>query len=193
MQPQYFMINGESETQLAQESGYYYTGQNEKVYMRLVNIGYYGVRYIFPSSLNATTIASDGRPLPSSFENDTIEVLPGERYGTMIETGTDIFYPVVVEYFNLNNQVVESSQNVIIKTSPLGIETENITGLKVTPNPSGSGVFNINSDILVDYSIYSILGELIIQGNSSAIDLSDEPNGMYFLQTENSIQKLIKK
>ncbi len=191
--PQYFMINGESETQLSQESGYYYTGQNEKVYMRLVNIGYYGVRYIFPSSLNATTIASDGRPLPSSFENDTIEVLPGERYGTMIETGTDILYPVVVEYFNLNNQVVESSQNVIIKTSPLGIETENITGLKVTPNPSGSGVFNINSDILVDYSIYSILGELIIQGNSSAIDLSDEPNGMYFLQTENSIQKLIKK
>ena len=161
--------------------------------MRLVNIGYYGVRYIFPSSLNATTIASDGRPLPSSFENDTIEVLPGERYGTMIETGTDIFYPVVVEYFNLNNQVVESSQNVIIKTSPLGIDSENITGIKVTPNPSGSGVFNINSDKLIDYSIYSILGELIIHGNSSTIDLSEEPNGMYFLHTENSIQKLIKQ
>ena len=192
-EPQYFIINGESETQLAQESGYYYTGQNEKVYMRLVNIGYYGVRYIFPSALNATTIASDGRPLPSSVINDTIEVLPGERYGTMIETGTDILYPVIVEHFNLNNEVIESSQNVIIKTAPLGINSESLNELKVFPNPSESGVFTINNDNLIEYSIYSILGELLIHDTSYIIDLSAEPNGMYFLQSGNSTQKLIKQ
>lgn len=191
--PQYFMVNGQSDSQLTQESGYYLTGQNEKVYMRLVNIGYYGVRYIFPASLNAATLSSDGRPLPSAVVNDTIEVLPGERYNTMIEIGTDITYPVLVEHFNLNNQVIESSQYVTIKTSTLGINSLSKERIEIFPNPSESGVFTIKNQDVNEYHVFSILGEKITQGSSNIIDLSTESNGIYILQYGTRTLKLIKK
>ena len=190
--PQYFMINGESDSQLTQESGYYYTAQNEKVFMRLVNIGYYGVRYIFPSNLNATTISSDGRPLPLEVLNDTVEVLPGERYGTMIETGTDILYPITVEHFNLNTQIIESTQNVTIKTAPAGLLSNDEISISLYPNPSKSGLFQSNIEFVEEYLIYSLDGKRIMDGISKQIDLSREPDGIYFLRYLNSTVKLIK-
>lgn len=191
-EPQYFLVNGESGSQLTDPSNFYTTGQNEDVYMRLVNIGYYGVRYIFPSTVNARTISSDGRPLPQEYINDTIEVLPGERYGTMIETGTDEFYPITVEHFSLSTQVVESSQIVTLKTSALSTEELNNSTIELFPNPSSTGVFTSNAAFESDYSIFSIDGIKVQSSSNQTIDISTEPSGVYILKYGGNSIRLMK-
>ena len=192
--PQYFLVNGQSGSQLTDVNNYYTAGVNEKVYMRLVNIGYQGVRYIFPSNVNARTISSDGRPLPTDFINDTVEVLPGERYGTIIQLGSDALYPVEVQHFNLNTQEIESSQDVTIRTSDVSLADEPaIERTLIYPNPSSHGLFFIDAGTSEDYVVYNLLGEKIKSGNSSyLIDLSGEASGTYLLRLKGEYHKLIK-
>jgi len=190
--PQYFFVDGMSGTQLTDPNNFYTAAENDKVYMRLVNIGYYGVRYIFPSSVSARTLSSDGRPLPTEYVNDTVEVLPGERYGTMIQLGIDPQYPVTVEHFNLNTQVVESTQTVTIRTSAVGLSNNDFSDFLIYPNPSNDGVFASTNPFESDYTIYSIYGTLIYSGNKQLIDLSSQSKGVYFLNYQGKQHKLIK-
>lgn len=190
--PQYFFVNGQSGTQLTDITNFYTAAVNDKVYMRLVNIGYYGVRYIFPSSISARTISSDGRPLPTEVLNDTVEVLPGERYGTIIQLGTDPLYPVIVEHFNLNTQEVESSQNVTIRTSQTGIN-ENIIGqtFMVYPNPS-SELFFTNGGFTEQFEVFDLVGNLILSSDASYINLSHQPSGTYLVRYKGMHCRIVK-
>jgi FtsP/CotA-like multicopper oxidase with cupredoxin domain len=189
--PQYFLVNGKSGTQLTDPLNYLFALKNEKVYMRLANIGYYGVRYIFPASLNARTVSSDGRPLPMEFESDTIEVLPGERYETFLQLGMDQFYPFLVEHFNLNTQVTEASQTMIIQTSSVSlIENEEQT-LLIYPNPS-SGLYTLSGNIEENYTVTTLDGKLLFQSKSNTIDLTQYTNGLYLLTYKGNSHLLIK-
>lgn len=190
--PQYFLVNGQSGTQLTDQSNFYTVGESEDVFMRLVNIGYYGVRYIFPTGLNARTISSDGRPLPVEAISDTVEVLPGERYGTMIQTGTNSVYPVTVEHFNMNTQIVESTQTISLQTSALGINDLSATQIEVYPNPSIDGVFVSTEVFEQDYTVTSLDGKLILQSSNQTIDLSDNQSGVYILNYLGSSIRLVK-
>ncbi len=190
--PQYFLINGKSDSQLADPVNYFYALENEDVYTRLVNIGYYGVRYIFPNSVQARTISSDGRPLPLAEISDTVEVLPGERYGTMIHIGTETQYPVSVEYFDLNTQVVHSTQTIIIQTSQVGINELENNEIIFSPNPSDEGNFISSVLFEEEYIVYNTLGKVIIQSNAQTIDLSNYSNGVYILSYKGISYKLIK-
>ena len=187
--PQYFLVNGLSETQLADPLNHSTVGVNEDVFMRLVNIGYYGVRYIFPNSVNARTISSDGRPLPQAYINDTIEVLPGERYGTLIQTGTADFYDVEIEYFNMNTQLIESSQAVTLRTSLASINNLELN-LTVYPNPSEDGVFYTEKAFTENYTIYAIDGGLVLKSSEQRIDLSKHKPGIYTMHYQGSVIKL---
>ncbi len=191
--PQYFLINGHSDSQLADPNNHYYALENENIYTRLVNIGYYGVRYIFPSELNARTISSDGRPLPQEEISDTVVVLPGERYGTMIKTGTQSTYNVNVEYFDLNTQVTHSTQTIVIELSQVGLENNKLNSIIFYPNPSNEGFFHSSILFEENYQVISILGEKIIDGKSQTIDLSNHSNGIYIIQYKGNSYKLIKK
>lgn len=191
--PQYFLINGKSDAQLSDPSNYSYALANDTVYTRLVNIGYYGVRYIFPSTVNARTISSDGRPLPSSEISDTVEVFPGERYGTMIQLGSDPQYAIQVEYFDLNTQVVHSTQTQIIQTSLVGIEENNQESIVFFPNPSNDGQFICSISFDENYTVYNSLGRIIIQSDSPTIDLSKFSDGIYFINYKGNTSKLIKQ
>ena len=191
--PQYFLINGKSDSQLSDPSGNYYALENEDIYTRLVNIGYYGVRYIYPSSMNARIISSDGRPLPQEEINDTVEVLPGERYGVMIHTNSESLYPVSVEYFDLNTQVIHSTQTIIIKASQLEINEYEMDNIRLVPNPSIDGLF-ISKDIFTEkYIVYNLLGEKILNSKSQSIDLSSYENGVYILKYKGKTYRLIKQ
>ncbi len=191
--PQYFLINGKSDSQLADPANYNYALPNEDVYTRLVNIGYYGVRYIFPSSLNARTISSDGRPLPQQQIGDTVEVLPGERYGTMIKTGTDANYLVQVEYFDLNTQVVHSTQTLTIQLSQVGLDESNINFILFYPNPSNDGQFFTSTIFEEEYKIMNLMGETILSSQSQHIDLSKYSDGIYIIRYKGNSYKLVKQ
>ena len=189
--PQYFMVSGMSDTQLSDPTNYYWAAENASVYLRQSNAGYYGTRYIYPASVSARTVSSDGRPLPAEQINDTLEVYPGERYGTMIQLGSDPFYTIDVEYFNLNTNEVESTQTYTIRTSMAGIEELNSSSLRVYPVPSSTGVFYSSDEFQTAYQVYSITGNKVYEGSSTIIDLSDQPEGMYILHYQGQTKKLV--
>lgn len=189
--PQYFLVNGKSGSQLTDPSGYLYALQNEKVYMRLANIGYYGVRFIFPAGLNARTVSSDGRPLPTEVLSDTVEVFPGERYETFLQLGTQQFNPFIVEHFNLNTQVVESSQTMTIQTTLADITSIELTDLTIYPNPSG-GIFYFSEVPSNGYEVLDLQGKSLFKAFNQEIDLTNFDSGIYFVKTEQRIYKIIR-
>jgi FtsP/CotA-like multicopper oxidase with cupredoxin domain len=185
--PQYFLINGMSGTQLQSTNANMYVLPNEKVYMRLANIGYYGVRYIFPASLNARTVASDGRPLPAEFELDTIEVLPGERYETFVQIGNDPEYDLIVQHFDLNTQLVAEEQEMNFILSAAGLSELKIP--TIYPNPS-FGIFFLSESM--DFAVFNTDGRMVLRDHSDRIDLGSYSSGVYVLRIGDQSYRLIK-
>lgn len=69
--------------------------------------------------------------------------------------------------------------------------------LKVYPNPSSSGIFNVQLDDIMSIVVADINGKIVLQTRASKqIDISNQPNGMYFLNIRskngNYYSKLIK-
>ncbi len=63
-----------------------------------------------------------------------------------------------------------------------GLEDNAATNVKVYPNPT-TGIININGAADASISIYSITGNLIAEySGSQKIDLSSQPNGIYFIK-----------
>lgn len=185
--PQYFLVNGMSGTQLQGVDANMYVLPNEKVYMRLANIGYFGVRYIFPSSLGARTVSSDGRPLPLEFESDTIEVLPGERYETFIQIGNDPSYNLIVQHFDLNTQLIASEQEMNFVLSSVGLSE--LQKLSIHPNPSND-IFLLSEPTY--FEVLNSDGRWIKSDFSDRVDLSSFAPGVYVLRSQGQAYRLIK-
>jgi FtsP/CotA-like multicopper oxidase with cupredoxin domain len=133
--PQHFLINGKSEHQLVGNVELF-ASLGEQVYLRLANIGNYGNRMILPSVLNAQQVSSDGRPLPNTVLSDTIEILPGERYGVLLDCDAHFQGTGVVEYFNLNTGQVENTQNIAVTVDGYVGIPEYPEQPKMFPNPA---------------------------------------------------------
>ena len=181
--PQYFMVNGLSDTQLSDPFNYFWAEENAKAYARMSNLGFLGVRYKFPSTMNARTVSSDGRPLATEVNSDTVEILPGERYETFLQLGNDPVYTVDVEYFNLNTQEVESTQTLYIRTTTAELNPINAELLSVYPVPSLNGIFYTNQVFEENYQLIDAQGTILFEGNSQIIDLSGHASGVYFLKS----------
>lgn len=80
--PDYFLVSGLSQTQLADTTVAFRAMVGEKVYLRLSNIGYYMNEVILPSDMSPTKLSVDGRPV-RPMQSDTIRLVPGERYEVM--------------------------------------------------------------------------------------------------------------
>ena len=105
-----------------------------------------------------------------------------------------------------SNQNFSYNQGAILDLIPTndGIEINESTTLLVYPNPT-SGVFSIDCKNTslddCDFHIYDEFGKLLISNNlikgSNTIDLSGQPNGIYFFQLieggkSTSFQKIVK-
>jgi hypothetical protein len=182
--PQFFIVNGLSDSQLSDINNYPLVGLNETVLMRLVAIGNYGVRYIFPTEVNNRIIASDGRPLPLDEISDTVMVFPGERYESIIQIGTNPLYPVKAEFINLNTNIVESTQIVNLRTSAVGLSENDQIDFVLYPNPSIDGIFHSTKEFNSNYSIQDLTGKVIYKGSESTFDLSKFKKGIYLFKHE---------
>jgi FtsP/CotA-like multicopper oxidase with cupredoxin domain len=192
--PQHFLINGKSEQQLFPSESLT-ASVGEVVYLRLANMGYYGNRVVFPSELNAKAVSSDGRPLPVEYISDTIEVLPGERYGVLIESNTQFLDQIDIEYFNLNTQEVENTQMLGVSINGfVGLPNLSEQGSIIYPNPS-SGEFSIAGIQTGKVIIYNSLGQKVKQLKivNGAVDVLGLKDGMYMLQIEGENEQLIEK
>ncbi len=189
--PDYFLINGKSETQILNNDSIKISGaQNDFIYLRIGAIGFFTNRIIFPSFLNAKIIDSDGRPLPSEIISDTLEIAPGERYGVMLNPSAQLIANIEVQFINMNTDSIWNSQFVPVNISGFSSENEMGAGswkLEVFPNPN-DGKFEVqitNHYGFTDFrfQISNILGECVFQSPISnlqspiSFDLKD---GIYF-------------
>lgn len=189
--PDYFLINGLAQQELNSDS-VKITGQvNEPIYVRLANIGFYNNRVIFPASLNAMVVDSDGRPLPNTVSTDTVMVMPGERYGVMLSPSVQFTGTVTVEYMNMNTDSIwQTEYPPVVISGYYGVEEIQDGGaVSVFPNPASSVVYaesfyEIMSIIIVDMSGKEILA-LPVQGKQVRMDLDGIlSNGNYIMKVK---------
>lgn len=192
--PAYFLINGKSKQQLDDINTAIVANSNEKIYLRLATIGFYKHQFIFPASLNAEVIDSDGRPLPKSFMADTLNIMPGERYGVMLSAPIALLAKVKINFIDMNTQLIKGVEEVPINiTYNVGVEGRNSANklMKLSPNPAKESinVTLINSnEVSYLLKIKDLFGrvhaEIYCQGSDSKqIDISTLASGMYIMET----------
>lgn len=184
--PQYFLINGQSEQQLDSVK----TDITGHYYLRLSNLGFTGNVVYIPSNLNPTVVSSDGRPLPKTFDGTEIEVYPGERYGVLIHCDEVLDTVISIQYKDLNTHQSLNEQQVIFSFKQRWGKAEFIednTSIQVYPNPTSSllTIHNTTEESLT-FDLVNMEGKkfrtLIIGSNEKLIhDISDIPNGIYLL------------
>jgi len=136
-------------------------------------------------------IDTDGRPLPKSIRTDTVEVMPGERYGVMLNPTALYKGTVAVGYANMNTNVFENVQHVPVNIhDPVSVKENEKLEAMITmyPNPAVNELFitSASKDILdVELEFINSLGQQVSK-NKMRIDLSPSvlnteniPNGIY--------------
>jgi uncharacterized repeat protein (TIGR01451 family) len=104
--------------------------------------------------------------------------------GTQIENTAHIYFdynPAVVTNTTVNN-FITTVGNATLKQS---------SNMKIYPNPS-NGIFTISAAANIE--VYNLIGDLILlENNTTSIDLTAAPKGMYFVKLNGGkIEKLIK-
>jgi hypothetical protein len=185
-QPNYFLINGKCGSEISNDDSIKVSGsQNEKILLRLANIGYLTNRIVFPNWLNAQILDSDGRPLPNAIVNDTCYIMPGERYSVMIQSNVQNSGTINVAYVDMNT-------GAAVQTDPVPVNINGVFGVKertiraseilVYPNPAHDQL-NIEGKEFERMEIYNSIGDRVISiGFSGKLDISTLKTGFYILK-----------
>lgn len=204
--PDFFAINGLSDQQL--EDTVELTSKTNYVnYFRLVNIGYCSNKVIFPGSLNAIIIDSDGRPLPNNVISDTVEIYPGERYGVLAESSTPVLDSIEVHYFDMMTGVLKDVQyvKVDIQIPNQVAELPKLNNLRLAPNPTELELkvtFDLIQPATIGFRVVSIDGRLIKSelvkrypsGNQSiSINTSNYSAGQYIISITDGTRVVSKQ
>ncbi len=80
---------------------------------------------------------------------------------------------------------------IFSKSGTTSINDLKIFGLKVFPNPSADGHFNLSE--IQTWEVFSIEGVKVLEGKGREINMTPFNKGMYILKTESVFLKLIKK
>ena len=72
---------------------------------------------------------------------------------------------------------------------PSEVEFVNVDKLLIYPNPT-IGKFYLSTPL--DFNILNILGDIVMSGSGRIIDMSSFNNGIYFLESHNIKEKIIK-
>lgn len=194
----YFMVNGKSGNQLyINNPDQVHSFIGDSTLLRLGNIAYTKVRYIFPPGVNAKAYLSDGRVLSQSFDCDTLEINAGERYSVLLTPTQDINDDIIVEYYEARNSNLEHTNyiqlNPDLSTMELGFEDE----YTIYPNPTTSVFYFRTTKVGQDLIVYDLSGKIVAQERvdhfSTAIDLSGVKSGFYFVKYNGESIKVVKR
>ena len=206
--PQFFMINGLSDQQLIDSNVVFSSAVNQVDYTRLANIGYCGVRVIFPAALNARIVASDGRPLPVEELSDTVYLFPGERFGVLTEPDAEFTDQIVFDYIDMNTMNVKNSQVIPVNVSGFAsindFDSQEMN-VAVMPNPFDDQTiisFHLNGDENVNVQLLDLNGRVIEEhfdfyqeGENQLVIGSDlSVSGLYVLKvmTRSGVNETVK-
>ena len=190
--PTYFLVNGQSEQQLLEPEIALQTSKEAVSFLRMANIGYLANRITFPSALNARIVSTDGRPIATAEVSDTLWLLPGERYGVIIEPFTDLVDSISISYVNMNTHLSESIQYIPVNVSGTNslIELNKDTGFTLYPNPSDGAVYIVAPEGIpyTGLKVLNSLGQVVYsdmnikQSNHSQILNLDLNQGSYSVE-----------
>lgn len=100
---------------------------------------------------------------------------------------------VNVNYYRLK-QVDYNGEYSYSNIIPISIE--NNGAVNVFPNPSKNGIFYINGLKNSEMIVYNNMGQIVdleTENSQSKIDLSNQPNGIYYIKLENRFIKIVKQ
>jgi len=193
----YFMVNGKSGNQL-------YTNNTDQVQsyvgdttvLRLANIAYSQVRYVFPPELNAKAYMSDGRVLPQAFNCDTLIVNAGERYTIVLIPDENINDDILVEYYEARNGDLVHTNHIKLN-GDLSVLENNVNNLDIYPNPVSENLTFRTLSLGSELKIYTLSGHLVevftITSYSTNINTSGFNSGVYIMKYQDKALKMIKQ
>lgn len=192
--PDYFLINGKSKQQITADDSTKINGaQGEVIYLRLANIGFYDNKVVFPSTLNATVIDSDGRPLPSTIVGDTVWVSPGERFGVLLQANSQFIDSIAVNYVNMNTQQTWDTEYVPVTISGfIGIDDKYPdASFNVFPNPANEHIEVVTKNVPIEeIRIYNALGQAVLKQDVHShsrevqLNVSQLPAGIFYVSVK---------
>ncbi len=107
-----------------------------------------------------------------------------------------IFIPLEEGVYTLGAKAIDNDGNESEKT--VSVEVKLVTSgkstlkseqLTVYPNPSHTGVFELSGES--EWQVYNLSGINILSGISNLVDLSLEPQGVYFLKADGKVIQLL--
>jgi hypothetical protein len=115
--------------------------------------------------------------------------------------------PVTFRFYAWNSEGTTgtfSIDNVRFKGSTgcaVSVNEQSISDISISPNPSVNGLFNLdmeNSISKATVSVYNIIGKMILtkevtSSGKQNIDLSNESNGVYFVNVKTASSSITKK
>ncbi len=201
--PDYFLVNGKSHQQIWADTLIQINATvNRPTYLRLCNIGFSDNQVIFPKGLNATIIASDGRPLPGKIRTDTVVVSPGERYGVMMVPDKLLSDSITVNFLSLNTNVIQGTEKVpvnITKSSTIKVNSGKEPSILIFPNPTNDQISIKTNENITDVTIQNMLGQIIyeshldIQDSNAVISLHGIKSGIYIINVQTVNSTLVSK
>lgn len=178
IRPDVFMINGESGSQLEAPERIVHFEPGQPLAFRLGSMAYSRVVCQFPPELNATCYMSDGRPLPTPFEPDALEIYPGERFTVLIdpEPGWDGMLPC--EFWSMVDETLESVENIHIRDAALKVEEPRSIGATGYPNPTRE---HITWDDARQIEVWNAYGAPVadLRFERGVLDVAGWPVGTY--------------
>ena len=162
--PDYFLINGKSHQELVHDSIRISAAVGEKVYLRMGNIGFFNNRIVFPPEVDTEVIDSDGRPIPNPFFNDTLYMMPGERYGIMLTPLQEFDGIIGVEYIDMNTDSVWDTEEVPIHVEGMiGIAEAVTSGVQLQYDAVAHTLIMEQLKRPAELRLFDALGRLIVQ------------------------------
>lgn len=185
----YFMVNGKSGSQL-QTGAFDVTGTtDDTIAMRLSNMGYGRVRFIFPPECNSSIQMSDGRALPTPIFNDTVDVYSGERYTVLLDPDTTVSSSVEIIYNDSRTNLDLGNNSIPVYITGASIdELELNHPIEIMGNPA-SNFLTLNSKLgeTREIYIYDQFGKMVDQFNlypGVNVIPNTLNNGVYYLASE---------
>ncbi|MCB9188988.1 MAG: multicopper oxidase domain-containing protein [Flavobacteriales bacterium] len=191
----YFLINGMQN----QQTGMYqqdiiYVEEDTSYLLNLFNIGYSITDFIFPNELNAVVHSSDGRPLPSIHQTDSLRIYPGERYSVIIKPSMYYNGTIDVKYKSMFEDQYHHTNQIWVNIFPSEIKEEKSISTIIYPNPA-SEYLTVESLIKdQEITVFDTQGKILTQlifGGKNTYDISNWKPGTYYFKIGNEIKPIV--
>lgn len=145
------------------------------------------IHYSSQNGGGQATLATDGSEILSvgfdatnawdNYESLKINSIP-------LNSGEQVLrFTVVNKGFNIDKIEIE-------KSVVTAFDDVNQLEIVVFPNPSEHGIFHLSG--ARGYKVKDSLGNYVIEGEGTTIDLSQQPNGLYILEVDNQTMKIMR-